>query len=114
MFAFGHPLVRPKDIVITVDVNLFLMTEKILDPIYKNPDLLAWIYQYDGSAYINTGHGESFNEVKISFPSFLICPLNSCFLIFSMLAQKIRKLTIFEKGYIACLTQKIAAINFYI
>jgi hypothetical protein len=64
MFAFGHPLVRPKDIVMTVDVNLFLMTDKILDPIYRHPDLLAWVYQYDGSAYITTGHGESFNEVS--------------------------------------------------
>jgi|LakMenEpi03Aug12_release.lakeMendotaPanAssembly.Ray.scaffolds.fasta_scaffold6236718_1 hypothetical protein len=63
MFSFGHPLVKPKDIVMTVDVNLFLMTNKILDPIYENPDLLAWIYQYDGSAYITTGYGETFNQV---------------------------------------------------
>jgi len=39
------------------------MTNKILDPIYENPDLLAWIYQYDGSAYITTGYGETFNQV---------------------------------------------------
>lgn len=65
MFAFGHPLVNPKDIVMTVDVNLFLMTSKILDPIYSNPDFLAWIYQYEASAYVTTGYGETFNEVKI-------------------------------------------------
>lgn len=47
MFAFGHPLVKPDDVVMTVDVNLFLMTGKILDPIYENPDKLAWIYQFD-------------------------------------------------------------------
>ena len=63
LFAFGHPLVRPKDIVMTVDVNLFLMTGKIFDPIYQNPDLFAWIYQYEGSAFVTTGYGESFNQV---------------------------------------------------
>ncbi len=69
LFAFGHPLVQPKDIVMTVDVNLFLMTDKILDPIYNNPDFLAWIYQYDGSAYITTGNGESFNQNLIALPA---------------------------------------------
>ncbi len=47
MFAFGHPLVKPDDVVMTVDVNLFLMTGNILDPIYENPEKLAWIYQFD-------------------------------------------------------------------
>jgi len=47
LFAFGHPLVKPNDIVMTVDINLFLMTGDILDPIYENPDKLAWLYQYD-------------------------------------------------------------------
>jgi hypothetical protein len=63
MFAFGHPLVQPKDIVVTVDVNFFLMTDKIFDPIYDNPDMLAWIYQYDKSAFEKARQGESFNQV---------------------------------------------------
>ncbi len=63
MFAFGHEAVRPKDIVVTVDVNLFVMTERILDPIYANPDLLAWVFQYDRSASSNNPKGDSFNQV---------------------------------------------------
>ena len=47
MFAFGHPLVQPKDIVVAVDADFYLMTDKIFDPIYDNPDMMAWIYQYD-------------------------------------------------------------------
>jgi hypothetical protein len=63
MFAFGHPLVQPTDIVMTVDVNMFLMTNKIFDPIYGRPDVLAWIYQYDRSAVRTTDEGESFGLV---------------------------------------------------
>lgn len=63
MFAFGHPLVQPTDIVMTVDVNMFLMTNKIFDPIYGRPDVLAWIYQYDRSAVRTSDEGESFGLV---------------------------------------------------
>jgi hypothetical protein len=45
MFAFGHPTVLATDIVATVDVNMFISTNKFLDPIFDQPDLLAWIYQ---------------------------------------------------------------------
>jgi hypothetical protein len=37
MFAFGHAAVRPTDVVLTADVDLFLMTENILAPIYDHP-----------------------------------------------------------------------------
>ena len=67
MFAFGNPIVKPKDIVMTVDVNLFLMTNKIFDPIYKQPDLLAWVYQYEDSDYSTSGYGETFNQVGANF-----------------------------------------------
>ena len=49
MFAFGHSLVKPRDIVMTIDVDFYLMTNKIFDPIYDNPDMMAWFYQYDRS-----------------------------------------------------------------
>jgi hypothetical protein len=45
MFAFGHPTVLATDIVATVDVNMFISTNKFLDPIFDQPNLLAWIYQ---------------------------------------------------------------------
>ena len=67
MFAFGHPLVQPVDIVVTVDVNFFLMTDKIFDPIYDNPNMLAWVYQYDRSAFEKARKGESFNQVNLKF-----------------------------------------------
>jgi len=47
MFAFGHPLVKPNDIVMTVDVNFFILSSKIFDPIYENQNKLAWIFQYE-------------------------------------------------------------------
>ena len=38
-------LVRPDDIILTMDVNAFVMTPKILDPIRLNPGKKVWLMQ---------------------------------------------------------------------
>ena len=38
-------MVQPDDIVLTIDVNAFIMTDKILDPILFNPGKKVWIMQ---------------------------------------------------------------------
>ena len=63
MFAFGHPLVKPTDVVATVDVNMLIATDKFLDPIYTKPDMLAWIFQYKISENQTGGQGENFPQV---------------------------------------------------
>ena len=75
MFVLDVPEVSPDDIVVTVDVNLFVMTPNILDFISLNPNMLAWVpqvrikaklkrccCQYVETASIPTGHGETFNQ----------------------------------------------------
>lgn len=46
LFAGEHPLVLEDDIVMTVDVNLFVMTKDILNPIFSNPRMTAWVPLY--------------------------------------------------------------------
>ena len=46
LFAGEHPLVLDDDIVMTVDVNLFVMTRDILQHIFSNPGMTAWVPLY--------------------------------------------------------------------
>ena len=62
MWAFNDPMVKDDDIVITIDVNAFIMTSKILDPIYENPRNSIWVFQYEDTADISEDIGASFNE----------------------------------------------------
>ena len=66
MWAFQDPMIRDEDIIVTADVNLFVATPKILDPIYNNPGLKVWVYQWDRAAFVKTGIGETFNQNLIS------------------------------------------------
>jgi len=66
LFAGEHPLVMPDDIVMTVDVNLFVMTPDILHPIVSSPGMVAWVPQYEETASIPTGRGETFNQNLIA------------------------------------------------
>eukprot|EP00090_Calanus_glacialis_P028351 TRINITY_DN4555_c0_g1_i3.p1 TRINITY_DN4555_c0_g1~~TRINITY_DN4555_c0_g1_i3.p1 ORF type:complete len:344 (-),score=94.51 TRINITY_DN4555_c0_g1_i3:59-1090(-) len=66
IFAGVHPLVMPDDIVMTVDVNLFVMTPDILHPIVSSPGMIAWVPQYEETASIPTGRGETFNQNLIA------------------------------------------------
>jgi len=66
IFAGEHPLVGPDDIVMTVDVNLFVMTPAILHPILSSPGMIAWLPQYEETASIPTGRGETFNQNLIA------------------------------------------------
>merc|ERR1712218_124068 len=66
LFAGEHPLVNPDDIVMTVDVNLFVMTKDILHPILSSPRMTAWVPQYEETASIPTGRGETFNQNLIA------------------------------------------------
>ena len=64
LFLYQKPYVNASDIIITVDVNLFPMTSHILEPIEQFPNLRAWIFQYEDTAHIETGYGETFNQVS--------------------------------------------------
>merc|ERR1711892_65480 len=66
LFAGEHHLVMPDDIVMTVDVNLFVMTPDILHPIVSSPGMVAWVPQYEETASISTGRGETFNQNLIA------------------------------------------------
>ena len=66
LFAIEVEQVQPEDIVVTVDVNLFPMTSHMLDPILQHPDMVAWVPQYEDTASISTGRGETFNQNLIS------------------------------------------------
>ena len=69
MWAFQEPMINDKDVIITVDVNLFVATPNILDPIYEYPDLKIWNYQWHRAAFVNTSIGETFNQNLISAES---------------------------------------------
>ena len=62
MFAGDNIHVAEDDIVMTVDINMFVMTEKIIAPILESPGMVAWVPQYSDSADISTGRGETFNQ----------------------------------------------------
>ena len=69
MWAFQEPMIKDDDIIINVDVNLFVATSKILDPIFNNPDLKVWNFQWHRSAFVNTSIGETFNQNLMSAKS---------------------------------------------
>lgn len=54
MLAFTNKdLIADDDVVMTVDVNAFVMTDKILDPILDNQDRKVWVYQVSSLAQDN-------------------------------------------------------------
>ena len=62
LWAFSDPVVKDEDIVITIDVNAFVVTSKAINPIFENPHKLVWVFQYEESASVSTGIGETFNQ----------------------------------------------------
>ena len=52
--------------MVTVDVNLFPTTSHLLDPILMHRDMVAWVPQYEDTASISTGRGETFNQNLIA------------------------------------------------
>ena len=68
-WAFQEPMIEDNDIIITVDVNLFVATTEILKPIFDNPDLKIWVFQWHNVAFVETGIGETFNQNLISAES---------------------------------------------
>ena len=69
MFLYQRPFIHPEDVIVTVDVNLFVMAAHILEPIDRYADKNAWIFQYVDTAHISTGRGETFNEVSHNRPN---------------------------------------------
>ena len=67
LFLYQRPFINPQDVIVTVDVNLFVMASHILEPIHRFPSLSAWIFQYEETAHVSTGFGETFNQVKKDF-----------------------------------------------
>ena len=64
--AFTNPRIEDDDVVVTFDVNGFVMNDTILDPIYEHPRMRAWIFQYADTAGIVSGTGETFNQNLIA------------------------------------------------
>jgi hypothetical protein len=63
MLAFtSNALVLPDDLVMTVDVNAFVMNSRITRVIEDNPDVTAWVFQYEEAAHVTTGDGETFGQ----------------------------------------------------
>ena len=62
MFAVDNDAVADTDLVITVDINLFVMTKEIISPMLSQPGMTAWVPQYTDTAHISTGKGETFNQ----------------------------------------------------
>ena len=63
LFLYQKPFINPKDIIVTVDVNLFTMASHILEPIDQFQNMRAWIFQYEDTAHIEGKFGETFNQV---------------------------------------------------
>ena len=55
MFAGDNPSVADNDIVIVVDINLFVATEDIIRPILSHPDKLVWNPLYDVTRRLTNG-----------------------------------------------------------
>lgn len=59
LFAGDHPLVRPDDIVITADVNLFVINRRVLNFILNSPEKTAWVQRYDA---VSAKKSKTFNQ----------------------------------------------------
>ena len=46
-FFHRHKEVQPNDIIVTMDVDAFIMTPQILDYIEQNPNHIAWLPRYE-------------------------------------------------------------------
>ena len=67
MWAFQEEIIHSDDIIVNVDANLFVMTPKILNPIYQTPNRDIWIFQWDRAAFKKDGFfGETFNQNLIA------------------------------------------------
>jgi len=66
MWAFQEPMIQEEDIIVTVDVNLFVVTSKILDPIFQYPNKKLWVFAWYETAFIAPGIGEPFNQNLMS------------------------------------------------
>jgi len=62
LFLYQRSFVKPDDVIVTVDVNLFVMKGHILEPIDQFSDMNAWIFQYEDTAHVESGNGETFNQ----------------------------------------------------
>ena len=69
LWAFQEPMISEDDIIVTVDVNLFVTSRIILDPIYQHPDLQIWVPQWHNTAFGKDGIGDTFNQNLISAQS---------------------------------------------
>ena len=45
-----HPVIGDQDVVITADVDAFIMTPDILQPLEQFGDKAAWVWQYETTA----------------------------------------------------------------
>ena len=66
LWAFQEDVVKDNDIIVTVDANLFVMTSDILNPIFHNPNMKIWIFQYDRAENKEEGYGNTFNQNLIA------------------------------------------------
>ncbi len=67
MLAFtSSELVRPEDLVMSVDVNTFIMNDRVLGVLEDNSDVTAWVFQYEESAHVATGEGSTFGQSLIT------------------------------------------------
>ena len=59
-------LFQQNDIIITADANVFVMSYKLLDPIYENLAANIWVYQGQETAEAQEGLGLTFNMNMIA------------------------------------------------
>lgn len=69
LFAFRHPKVRDGDVVTTMDVNAFVMTPSILDPLREFPHLRVWVFQYHETVHLQGVKGKCQMKVTDSMYS---------------------------------------------
>ena len=70
MWGFQEPVIDSRDIVVTVDVNLFVVTSKILDPIvYAHPNKKVWVFQWHNTGFSKPTVDETFNQNLIAAES---------------------------------------------
>ena len=60
MFAGDNAAVAETDIVVTADVNLFVMSPEIIRPLLSSPNMEAWIINWNYDNY--TGPEEYFKK----------------------------------------------------